>query len=63
MLSLVIVTALYVLVAAVAVGARNWQRFDDSEAALAQIMKDVTGQTFWGTCSPPARSSPSPASS
>ncbi|MFD9006595.1 amino acid permease [Streptomyces sp. NPDC059582] len=49
MLSLVIVTALYVLVAAVAVGARPWRQFDDSEAALAQIMRDVTGQTFWGT--------------
>ncbi|MER5718450.1 amino acid permease [Streptomyces sp. NPDC002132] len=49
MLSLVIVTALYVLVAAVAVGARPWRSFNDSEAALAQIMRDVTGQTFWGT--------------
>lgn len=49
MLSLVIVTALYVLVAAVAVGAKPWQKFNDSEAALAQIMRDVTGQSFWGT--------------
>ncbi|MFE3638947.1 amino acid permease [Streptomyces sp. NPDC059168] len=49
MLSLVIVTTLYVLVAAVAVGARPWRRFDDSEAALAQIMRDVTGQSFWAT--------------
>ncbi|MDI3406599.1 amino acid permease [Streptomyces cavernicola] len=49
MLSLVIVTALYVLVAAVAVGARPWKGFTDSEAALAGIMKDVTGQPFWGT--------------
>ncbi len=49
MLSLVIVTALYVLVAAVAVGAKPWKGFNDSEAALAGIMKDVTGQTFWGT--------------
>ncbi|MFI7385820.1 amino acid permease [Streptomyces sp. NPDC049813] len=49
MLSLVIVTALYVLVAAVAVGARPWQQFSDSEAALAGIMKDVTGQSFWAT--------------
>ncbi len=49
MLSLVIVTALYVLVAAVAVGAKPWRRFNDSEAALAQIMRDVTGQSFWGT--------------
>ncbi|MFD5760537.1 amino acid permease [Streptomyces sp. NPDC127044] len=49
MLSLVIVTALYVVVAAVAVGAKPWRKFNDSEAALAEIMKNVTGQTFWGT--------------
>jgi APA family basic amino acid/polyamine antiporter len=49
MLSLVIVTALYVLVSAVAVGAKPWRKFNDSEAALAQIMTDVTGQSFWGT--------------
>ncbi|MET9086623.1 amino acid permease [Streptomyces sp. NPDC004237] len=49
MLSLVIVTALYVLVAAVAVGARPWRTFAGSEATLAQIMRDVTGQSFWGT--------------
>ncbi len=49
MLSLVIVTALYVLVAAVAVGAMPWKQFDDTEAALAAIMKDVTGQSFWAS--------------
>ncbi|MGW3422533.1 amino acid permease [Streptomyces phaeochromogenes] len=49
MLSLIIVTALYVLVAAVAVGAKPWQGFTDSEAALAGIMKDVTGDAVWGT--------------
>ncbi|MFJ4835175.1 amino acid permease [Streptomyces sp. NPDC088747] len=49
MLSLVIVTALYVLVAAVAVGALPWQRFTDSEAALSGIMEDVTGDAVWGT--------------
>ncbi len=47
MLSLVIVTALYCLVAAIAVGALPWQKFEGSEAALAGIMKDVTGQSFW----------------
>ncbi|MFD8868800.1 amino acid permease [Streptomyces sp. NPDC059590] len=47
MLSLVIVTALYCLVAAVAVGALPWKRFAGSEAALAGIMRDVTGQSFW----------------
>ncbi|MFI2509889.1 amino acid permease [Streptomyces sp. NPDC018972] len=49
LLSLAVITALYVLVAAVAVGAKPWQDFTDSEAALAQIMREVTGQTFWGT--------------
>ncbi|MFE6486212.1 amino acid permease [Streptomyces sp. NPDC057757] len=49
MLSLIIVTALYVLVAAVAVGALPWQRFTDSEAALSGIMEDVTGDAVWGT--------------
>ncbi|MEU3370236.1 amino acid permease [Streptomyces sp. NPDC006711] len=49
MLSLFIVTALYVLVAFVAVGARPWKKFEGSEAALAGIMKDVTGHSFWAT--------------
>ncbi|WP_329276675.1 amino acid permease [Streptomyces sp. NBC_00691] len=49
MLSLLIVTVLYVLVAAVAVGAWNWKDFDGSEATLAAIMNDVSGQKFWGT--------------
>ncbi|WP_395359660.1 amino acid permease [Streptomyces sp. YH02] len=48
MLSLLIVTVLYVLVAFVAVGAMPWQDFEDTEAALAQIMTDVSGHTFWG---------------
>ncbi|MGW2332092.1 amino acid permease [Streptomyces sp. NPDC001700] len=47
MLSLVIVTALYCLVAAVAVGALPWKKFEGTEAALAGIMEDVTGQSFW----------------
>ncbi|MGW2017225.1 amino acid permease [Streptomyces sp. NPDC001927] len=49
MLSLLIVTVLYVLVAAVAVGAWNWKDFEGSEATLAAIMNDVSGQAFWGT--------------
>ncbi|MCX5408553.1 amino acid permease [Streptomyces sp. NBC_00335] len=48
MLSLLIVTVLYVLVAFVAVGAMPWQDFEGTEAALAQIMTDVTGHSFWG---------------
>ncbi|MDN3295785.1 amino acid permease [Streptomyces ficellus] len=49
MLSLIIVTTLYVLVAAVAVGAWNWKDFEGSSASLAAIMNDVSGQAFWGT--------------
>ncbi|MFE9249482.1 amino acid permease [Streptomyces sp. NPDC007088] len=47
MLSLGIVTALYVLVAVVAVGARPWREFQGSEAALAGITRQVTGQNLW----------------
>ncbi|WP_424214751.1 amino acid permease [Streptomyces sp. BI20] len=47
MLSLLIVTVLYCLVAVVAVGAMPWQEFEGSEAALAKIMEDVTGHPFW----------------
>ncbi|WSK11219.1 amino acid permease [Streptomyces celluloflavus] len=47
MLSLVLVTLLYCLVAAVAVGALPWHRFAGSEAALAGILKTVTGQNVW----------------
>ncbi|MFE2286623.1 amino acid permease [Streptomyces sp. NPDC059443] len=48
MLSLGIVTILYVLVAFVAVGAMPWQDFGGTEAALAKIMTNVTGDSFWG---------------
>nr|WP_323375488.1 amino acid permease [Streptomyces alkaliterrae] len=47
MLSLLIVTVLYVAVAAVAVGATPWQDFEGSEAALAGVLRDVTGHGFW----------------
>ncbi|MEW2552797.1 amino acid transporter [Streptomyces zhihengii] len=47
MLSLLIVTVLYCLVALVAVGAMPWQDFEGTEAALARIMQDVTGHSFW----------------
>ena len=40
MLSLIIVTALYVLVAGVAVGAWHWTKFEGSQASLAAIMND-----------------------
>ncbi|NUW39935.1 amino acid permease [Nonomuraea rhodomycinica] len=49
-LSLVIVTVLYVLVAAAAVGAMHWTRFDpeSTEASLAQIADLATGSTWAG---------------
>ncbi|MGW3241065.1 amino acid permease [Streptomyces sp. NPDC001070] len=47
MLSLLVVTALYCLVALVAVGAMPWQDFGDADAALARIMEQVTGEGFW----------------
>ncbi|MGH3313375.1 MAG: amino acid permease [Streptomyces sp.] len=49
LLSLAIVTALYCLVAAIAVGALPWQKFEGTEAALAGIMEGVTGQGIWPT--------------
>ncbi|MGX1882156.1 amino acid permease [Streptomyces sp. NPDC055287] len=47
MLSLLIVTVLYCLVALVAVGAMPWQDFEGTDAALAKIMENVTGHSFW----------------
>lgn len=44
--SLVVVTLLYVAVALVAIGAQPWQKFDGQEAGLAQILQDLTGQTW-----------------
>ncbi|WP_031507787.1 amino acid permease [Streptomyces megasporus] len=46
-LSLIVVTVLYCLVAVIAVGAMPWQDFTGSEAALAGILQDVTGHAFW----------------
>ncbi|MBO8195211.1 amino acid permease [Streptomyces oryzae] len=47
MLSLLIVTVLYCVVALVAVGAMPWQDFEGTDAALARIMEDVTGMGLW----------------
>ncbi|MFC4494941.1 amino acid permease [Streptomyces ovatisporus] len=47
LLSLAVVTALYCLVAAVAVGAEPWRDFEGSEAGLAAILRHVTGQDVW----------------
>ncbi len=47
-LSLIIVTALYVLVAVAAIGARPWEEFEGAgaEAVLAGIAADVTGSQW-----------------
>ncbi|BFV57633.1 amino acid permease [Kitasatospora sp. CMC57] len=45
-ISLVVVTLLYIGVAITAIGAQPWQQFDGQEAGLAQILQDVTGQTW-----------------
>ncbi|WP_205717897.1 amino acid permease [Actinomadura soli] len=47
-LSLVIVTVIYVLVGLAAVGAMHWERFDlsGSEASLAAVLDEATGRTW-----------------
>ncbi|MFI0368689.1 amino acid permease [Actinomadura sp. 1N219] len=47
-LSLVIVTVIYVLVGLAAVGAMHWEKFDisGSEASLAAVLDEATGQTW-----------------
>ncbi|WP_199487520.1 amino acid permease [Actinomadura spongiicola] len=47
-LSLAIVTAVYVLVGLAAVGAMHWERFELSgtEASLAQVLDEATGRTW-----------------
>jgi APA family basic amino acid/polyamine antiporter len=46
--SLIIVTLLYVLVAAAAIGAKPWEEFEGAggEAVLSQIARDVTGSDW-----------------
>ncbi|WP_019854060.1 amino acid permease [Actinopolyspora mortivallis] len=47
-LSLLVVTALYCLVALAAVGAMPWTAFDSSEAVLSQVLARATGAgAFW----------------
>ncbi|MBP2411693.1 APA family basic amino acid/polyamine antiporter [Arthrobacter stackebrandtii] len=48
MLSMVIVTSVYVLVAVAAIGARDWTWFDGTEAALVQILLEITGKPWIG---------------
>ncbi len=46
MLSMLIVTSIYVLVAVAAIGARPWGWFDGTEAALVKILEETTGQPW-----------------
>ena len=46
MLSMLIVTSVYVLVAVAAIGAREWTWFDGTEAALVQILSEITGKPW-----------------
>ena len=46
MLSMAIVTGLYVLVAVAAIGARDWLWFEGTEAALVQILEEITHQPW-----------------
>lgn len=48
MLSMLIVTTIYVLVAVAAIGARPWGWFDGTEAALVKILEETTGQPWVG---------------
>jgi amino acid transporter len=48
-LALLIVSAVYVLVALVAVAAQPWERFEGQDAGLSQILQDVTGSQWPGT--------------
>ncbi|HEY1970644.1 MAG TPA: amino acid permease [Pseudonocardia sp.] len=49
LIALVAVTAIYVLVAVVGVGAQASDKFDNQEAGLAAILQDVTGASWPGT--------------
>jgi APA family basic amino acid/polyamine antiporter len=44
--SMAIITGLYILVAVAAVGAREWTWFDGTEAALVQILQELTRQPW-----------------
>jgi APA family basic amino acid/polyamine antiporter len=46
LLSMVIVTSIYVLVAVAAIGARPWEWFGGTEAALVQILEETTHQPW-----------------
>lgn len=44
--SIALITALYILVAIAAIGARAWTSFSSDEASLVRIVVDVTGQPW-----------------
>jgi len=44
--SMVIITGIYILVAVAAIGAREWIWFDGTEAALVQILQELTGNPW-----------------
>lgn len=46
MLSMAIVTSIYVLVAVAAIGARQWTWFDGTQASLVKIMLEITNQPW-----------------
>ena len=48
-IALVTVTALYIVVALVAVAAQPSRQFDGQEAGLAAILENITGSTWPGT--------------
>lgn len=47
--ALIIVTSVYVLVAATAVAAQPWQEFEGQDAGLSQILQNIIGSTWPGT--------------
>lgn len=49
MISLIVVTTMYVLVALVGVAAQPVSGFEGQEAGLAKILENVTGTNIWGT--------------
>ena len=45
-LSMAIITSLYILVAVAAIGARPWNWFDGQEAALVGVLQEITGRPW-----------------
>lgn len=45
-LSMAIITSLYILVAVAAIGARPWHWFDGQEAALVGVLQEITGRPW-----------------